>query len=238
MLVRNSKKWLVAGVLLATATGAEAQPMKVSNPVSPAPGFGATRGTVRGQAPDALPPAQPVGQVVVRCGTACYTLASPAPFGASVYGHFRTQVNAGTAGRMALYDYDFVPGTSRLNPRGADRVRQIATLLPNFDNPVVVARVPNMQVLAEARRQAVIDEFTRVGVVIPADRVVVGVPGPVPLHGAEAELIYDTLLQQTQSAGRLPGTGANTSSFGSNGFSGGSGTGGSSQSGTSSGGSR
>ena len=61
--------------------------------------------------------------------------------------------------------------------------------------------------LAEARRRAVLTEFAALGWLVPPERVVVGAPYGAPLNGIEAELIYQNLLQLTQSAGTVPGTG-------------------------------
>ncbi len=221
MFVRGSVKWLTAGVLLTTTVMAVAQP---GSPMRPAPAtgkvpsFGQVRVVARGQASELSPPMQSS-----RCGTP----TGPAPFGASVSAHINGHVTAATAARMALYDYDFLPGNTQLNARGVDRVWQIARVIGNFNNPVVVERTSHSPTLADGRRQAVLDELARIGFAVAPERVVVGMPSPVPLQGVEAESIYENLLLQTQSSGRSPGTGAGT-------FGGGSSTGSSTTSGNSS----
>ncbi|MEK6233713.1 MAG: hypothetical protein N2C14_03290, partial [Planctomycetales bacterium] len=55
------------------------------------------------------------------------------PLGASVYSHMRTQVANAEAGRMALYEYDFVENSQELNSRGMLQLEKIAYMLPrNF----------------------------------------------------------------------------------------------------------
>ncbi len=137
-----------------------------------------------------------------------------APFGESVTGHFQTQVTNGVAARMTLYDFDFVCGGSQLNYRGSDRLRQIACMMPHNEFPVVIQPTPFAPGLAEARRQAVINELTTIAP-LPPERVVVSTPSAVPLQGTQAMLIYGTLLTQTRSAGALPKTGVETLSAGS-----------------------
>jgi hypothetical protein len=124
-----------------------------------------------------------------------------------LYGHFRTQVGNAVAARMTLYEYDFVCGTDKLNPRGTDRLGRIAGLLGHINNPVTIERTPHAPGLAEARRQAVLHAFEGAGVPLPPELVVIGPPVTRPLEGVEAMLIYDNLLLQTQIGG-TPGTAA------------------------------
>jgi hypothetical protein len=123
------------------------------------------------------------------------------PLGATIARHFETQVANGVAARMTLYDYDFDCGTDRLNYRGKDRVRQIACLLSQNLFPVVIERTPQTPGLAEARRAAVLTELAEASATVHPDRVVIGQPLAVPLHGREAEIIYVNLLRQTDRLG-------------------------------------
>ena len=109
---------------------------------------------------------------------------------------------------MVLHDYDFVPGAAELNDRGRDRVLRIAALLPYNRFPVVVERLPHAPGLAEERRLTVLAAARR-GRRPASARA--GRRRPVavsaPLQGPEAERMYYNLLQLTESAGTVPGTG-------------------------------
>jgi hypothetical protein len=116
-------------------------------------------------------------------------------------------VGNGVAARMALYDYDFVPGTDQLNYRGRDRLRQIAFHIPRNPFPVVVERLPFAPALADARRLAVLNELAAAGLQAQvgssslADRVVVSGPIAVPLRGIEAISISQNLDRISEWAG-------------------------------------
>ena len=128
------------------------------------------------------------------------------PAGSSVEMYFQTHITNGVATRMALYDYDFLPDSAQLNYRGKDRVHRIAGLAVCNQFPIVVERLPANPALAEARKRAVLTELAAAGPINP-DRVVVGAPLGAPLQGVEAEVIYQNLLRQLESAGKMPSTG-------------------------------
>jgi hypothetical protein len=153
-------------------------------------------------------------------------MMSPAPgmpLGTSIDQYMRAQIGNAAVARMTLYDFDFVQGRSQLNYRGRDRLRQLAGRLTATQYPLVVERLPLDPTLATARRAAVLEELTAMGLKVPPDRVVVGPPIAVPLRGVEAEGIYATLMIQTNSAGFQPGLnsagGGTSSSSGSSGAS-------------------
>lgn len=129
------------------------------------------------------------------------------PPGTSVALHAETQIANAAAGRMVLHDYDFVPGSAELNDRGRDRVLRIAALLPHNRFPVVVERLPHAPGLSEERRGTAVAVLTAVAGRFHPERVVVGPPVSAPLQGPEAERVYYNLLQLTESAGTVPGTG-------------------------------
>ena len=150
----------------------------------------------------------------------------PVPFGASVNTIYRQHVENGDAARMVLYHYDFVDNTSTLNTRGQDQVAKIAALAAQNGFPVIVERTPWNPKLAEARRLAVLRQLGRGGLMIPAERVVIGAPIANGLRGSEAEIIYQNLLSQTRERGLVTGAasgllGAPTTSPGAGGGTGG-----------------
>jgi hypothetical protein len=154
------------------------------------------------------------------------------PLGHWLYLHGKTMVANGDAARMVLYNYDFVEGCDRLNPRGKDQLAKIAALLPTNFCPVVIERIPCNPALAEARRLAVLNELTHGPFPVPPERVVIGPPLAVGLAGREATIIYPNLLEQTRTDGRAlnPPT-SNVGGFFQNPAAAGGGTGGQQQSG-------
>jgi hypothetical protein len=112
----------------------------------------------------------------------------------------------GDAARMVLYHYDFLDGHGGLNPRGKERLAQIARMLPKTFFPVVIEPGCDPGV-DQARRLAVLNELGQCPFPIPAERVVVGKPLAYPLSGAEAVFIYQNLLRQTQLQGVVGGFG-------------------------------
>jgi len=134
------------------------------------------------------------------CGSAAQ------PFGLSVTSHFEGHVMAGTAARMVFHDYDFLPGSDRLNYRGLDQVYHVARLMGVSPAPVVIERLPRDPQLAERRRLAVLVALASVDPKVALTRVVVAEPIAFPLRGSEAELIYKTMTRQTESMGYLPMT--------------------------------
>jgi hypothetical protein len=97
------------------------------------------------------------------------------PLGHALYGNYKTHVANGDAARMALYRYDFVEGQGALNPRGRERLAEIAAMLPQNFFPVVIE--PDcLPGLDEARRLAILNELANCPFPIPPQRVVVGRP--------------------------------------------------------------
>jgi hypothetical protein len=135
------------------------------------------------------------------------------PLGSALYATMQTQVNNGTATRMTLYDYDFVPGSGQLSLKGRDQLAKIAAQLPGTFYPVVIERIPADPALEQARRLAVIAELGRGPFAVPAERVIVGMPQAVGLRGVEADLIGQGLLMRTAAGGPPLGSGAFAGGF-------------------------
>jgi hypothetical protein len=170
-------------------------------------GIGPLLGTV-GCAPGHVLPAPAAKEKALDRGSLLHTGDWPAaPLGGSVALHAETQIANAAAGRMVFHDYDFVPGKVELNDYGRARVLQIAPLLAHTHLPVVVERLPHAPGLAEGRRLTVLTGLAAVAGRVPPDRVVIGPSPSVPVQGPEAELIYQNLLQLTESAGTVPATG-------------------------------
>ena len=129
------------------------------------------------------------------------------PLGYYVYYYGRTQVANGDASRMVLYHYDFEPGSDRLNLRGKRQLAKIIDLLPKTFAAVVIETTPELPLLDEARRTAIVNGVLAAGFPLPPERVVAGFPLAVGTTGPEAELIYRNFLNSAAGGGRsLPGT--------------------------------
>jgi hypothetical protein len=129
------------------------------------------------------------------------------PLGQSVYQTMTNQIDAGVAARMILNDFDFEPNSANLNYRGREKLPQLAALALRYPYFIVVERTNYDPALADWRRQAVVKELARLPIPIAADRVVVGGPLTPGLSGVEAQLLYQSLLNQTRSGGANLSTG-------------------------------
>ncbi len=213
----GTRRW-VLGALLAMVVGAvpsPAQPPATPVPVGPAGDVAAVPAGTHGAACAA-------GE---GCGPGCQTSWQrhkehwrdcylgypdqfiPRPLGGSLYAFGNTLVSNGEASRMILYHLDFSVGSDRLSPRGRDQLARIIPLLDRNAFPLVIEQTPYHPGLDEARRMAVLHELTRVGVVIPPERIVAAQPVGLGLRGIESELIYQNHLIQTQSGGTRAGLG-------------------------------
>jgi hypothetical protein len=127
------------------------------------------------------------------------------PFGAATLDHLEKQVANGVAARMTLYSYDFAMGgkdQAKLNPAGWQQLTKIANLAGRSDFPIVIESTGN-KVDEQLKRQAVLDALRAMGSDIAIDRVVVARPTARGLSGEEAIIVYNNLIQQTQSRGNV-----------------------------------
>ena len=132
--------------------------------------------------------------------------SSEPPLGRPLDAHITAQIANGEAARMVLYDYDFVEGTDKLNPRGRHQLSKIAGLLPKNFFPVVIETTPKVPALAESRRLAVLRELGQGPLPVPTERVIVSPPPANGLQGVEGRRVYENLLQQTTKKGAYGAT--------------------------------
>ena len=100
-------------------------------------------------------------------------------------------ISAGKADRAVLHHYDFVcrpDGAIELSPHGQQALHRIAGMTCNYPVPLIVesTRDPAMD---EARRLAVVNTVTQLGLPISPDCVVVAADPSIGLSGIEAEAI-------------------------------------------------
>ena len=120
-----------------------------------------------------------------------------AGFGAISTELIRPQVLRGEAARMTIYDYDFVTGTARLNPRGIRRVQQLArTAIINGQTITVESTGTEID---ESRYQNVV-AIAASAHLNPA-QVVSGQPIAAGLGGEEALIHRKTELDNVQKYG-------------------------------------
>jgi hypothetical protein len=121
------------------------------------------------------------------------------PLGARAHQFYQAHVANAEAARMVLYQFDFVEGKADLTLRGHDQLGMIAGLLLHNNCPIIIERTPWNPGIAASRRVAVINEFARVGLPVPPERVVIGVPIANGLAGVEALAVYRNMMIQTLS---------------------------------------
>ena len=126
---------------------------------------------------------------------------APRPLGAALYDHGRAMVAQGAAARLVLFRYDFVDGTSQLNDRGRDQLVKAAAQLAVSPYPLIIERTPDDPALADARRYAVLAALAGGPTPVPSGRVLVGLPSPNGLSGADAQIIGANALNRTQQYG-------------------------------------
>jgi hypothetical protein len=136
-----------------------------------------------------------------------------APLGAMLNRHVATSIVNGRASRMTLYQYDFLPGSDKLKPRGKAQVAKFAAWLSVHPMMVFIEPSAIAPQLDEARREAVVRELADGPCPIPAELVVVGCRTSRGLEGIEALAIDRNRLSQTSSRG--VGAGAAAGSPGS-----------------------
>lgn len=125
----------------------------------------------------------------------------PRPLGSSVYSMGRTMAANGAEARLALYDYDFAPGSAELTERGRDQLAKAAAQMAASPYPLIVERTPDDPALAEARRRAVLGALASASLPVGADRVLVGQPLPFGMSGVNAQIVNANALNRTQQYG-------------------------------------
>lgn len=124
-----------------------------------------------------------------------------APLGAMLNHHLGTSIANGRAARMTLYQYDFVPGSDKLKPRGRAQVAKFAAWLSHSPMLVFVEPSAGTPRLDEARRQTVLRELADGPCAIVPEQVLVGSYAGRGLEGLEALAIDRNRLSQTSARG-------------------------------------
>lgn len=139
-----------------------------------------------------------------------------AAFGAMSTDLIRPQVLRGEAARLTIYDYDFHPGTSQLNPRGVRRVRQMAHMACSSGQTISVEWMGSE--LDDARYHQVV--AVAAAEHLPATQVVAGQPIAAGVGAEEALIHRRTSLENARRFGvRQFQFGAGAGGFSTSGFS-------------------
>jgi hypothetical protein len=112
-----------------------------------------------------------------------------------------------------LYQYDFLPGSDKLKPRGKAQLAKFANWISAHPMLMFIEPSAGTPRLDEARRAAVMRELAESPCPIPAELVVVGYGPSRGLEGIEALAIDRNRVSQTASRG--VGAGAAAGSPGS-----------------------
>ncbi len=135
----------------------------------------------------------------------------PPALGSSIMRFQLLQIAQGQAARMALYQYDFLPDSPQLNPRGHHQLTRIAHWAGMNPFPIFVEPVRGCPELTELRRQAVWHQLSLVHGEFPIERVLVGCPVSRGLDAMDALSIDHNRNELTNSrgisAGGTEGTG-------------------------------
>jgi hypothetical protein len=137
------------------------------------------------------------------------------PLGQSVYQSMTTQVDNGVAVRMILNDFDFEPNSANLNQRGREKLPHLAGLAFRYPYVIVVERPNYDPGLAKRRVDMTRKELARMAIPLQPERIVEGGTLTRGLDGVEALILYDNLLNQTQSQRSSSGQGQSGAGFGS-----------------------
>ncbi|MHB1560958.1 MAG: hypothetical protein ACYC61_26185 [Isosphaeraceae bacterium] len=122
------------------------------------------------------------------------------PLGSYVNRQFAVQVSKADPHRFTLYQSDFLPGSDRFSPAGASRLNLMYGRLPHWSGPILVEWSPDEPELAESRKRAVLATLASTGMVLPAERVLIG-PSPYPgILGIEAANNHVNTISRSQAA--------------------------------------
>jgi hypothetical protein len=136
-----------------------------------------------------------------------------APAGTALYSIFAAQAAAGQAANMMLYQYDFVPGSERLSPRGYYQATKFAQRLQYLPYPLLIERTGS-PALDEARRAHVMAALEEAGVALDSERVLSRRPTIRGLDGPDSMLINAGLLDLSSAGMSSPAQGTSSPGIG------------------------
>jgi hypothetical protein len=114
------------------------------------------------------------------------------PLGVCIDGFAGAMIAAGKADRAMLHHYDFVhhaDGGIELTQRGRGELGRIAGIMADFAVPLSIESTSNPSQDA-ARRNAVVDAITQLGLQIPTDSIQITADRTIGLSGVDAEAVH------------------------------------------------
>ena len=123
----------------------------------------------------------------------------PFPLGQVTDSFWETQQTNAEASDFIFYDHEFVGETAELTPGAIKHLMQVALRLEHVPFPVVIEQSPydEKPELDDERRDQVVQQLARLGVVDAGPRVVVASAYARGLTAVEGERAYYTTLQGT-----------------------------------------
>ena len=110
--------------------------------------------------------------------------------------------------RSALYEYDFVPGTAEMKPRGREHLARISEWLPQTPGEISVEPTREGVELDQARREAVYQELAALPCGVALVNIRTGRRRHPGLDADSGHLIFQNRMQQTKSRGNSGQAGA------------------------------
>ena len=123
--------------------------------------------------------------------------------GASVEACQMAQIANGRAAQMGLYQYDFLPDSAQLNPRGKAQLGRLARWLVEDRCAIFIEPTANNAALDELRREAIWGEISSNYSEISSDQVLIGRPGIRDVGAVEALLLERNRLEHDRHTRQL-----------------------------------
>jgi hypothetical protein len=136
----------------------------------------------------------------------------PFPIGQVTDSFWETQQTNAEAADFIFYDHEFRVNTAQLSPGAKKHLEQVALRLEHVPFPVVIEQSLHNATpeLDQARRQTIVEQLARMGVLNVEERVVVANAFPEGYTGIESENSYYNVISSSFNGGsgrRFGGTG-------------------------------
>lgn len=148
--------------------------------------------------------------------------AAPVPVGVSVSANYNAQIARGTAARMMLRHYDFLPGSTELSAAGRRRLAWIVPELGRTPWFLLIEATPRQPGLDEARRLALAAALAETAAVSP-DRLRIAHDAAIAVRGPESLLIEAAQMGRVAAEGPPVGDSTGPGAFAGDNAAGGSG---------------
>lgn len=123
-----------------------------------------------------------------------HRLSPQPPTGSRLHTIMGWQRANGQAALQVLHDYDFQPGSARLNVRGRRELLEIAIRAARNPYPIIIQSIPGRPELERRRWETVVEVLSHLEMPIAPARVIVARPPARPLQGDEILRAYGSLV--------------------------------------------